>query len=168
MIGRVIAIGSLVFAALAAFLYLGPASAPPPPAPAAATATTETPTPQRRLRSIERQPEPMDRRVEPGPALDADPLEPPAPPSWATIEGRVVDNTASATSRGRVVAWIAGKKQVTRPDERGHFRYHQPGGPVRIRAEAESEDGPLASDWVSLDASDGGSWNLTLSLQPAD
>ncbi len=163
MTGRAIAIGSLVFAALAAFLYLGPASEPPPPAPAIAS---EKPPPPRRSRSTERQPEPMDRMAEPGPVLDADPLSPPAPPAWATIEGRVVDNTGSATSPGRVVAWIAGKKQVTRPDERGRFRYHQPGGPVRIRAEAESAEGPLASEWVDLDASEGGSWNLTLSLQP--
>lgn len=168
---RAVVAGSLLFAALAAWLYLGAEADEPAPAPTAEAVQARR-APPHRSSVTERPAEAPKGGDDPGPILEADlrergELESPTPPIWVTIEGRVIDSTQTATSRGRVVAWIAGKKQVTRPDERGRFRYHQPGGAVRIRAEAEGDEGPLASEWVVLDAREGGSWNLNLLLLAA-
>ncbi len=93
-----------------------------------------------------------------------DPVEPAPPHPFATVRGRALLDGGSPAPEATVLAYIGGRRKVFSTADDGTFEFRQPAGQVRLRA--ERPDGHLiaSSDWVELDTSGGGEWQVDLVL----
>ncbi len=165
MTDRGLAVGSLLFAVLAAVLYVVAVREPPPPPP-----PPPTPAPAARVTPRPRKPlkEPARFKAsssEPVPRLPTGTEEEPAPPHvFATVRGRALLAGGSPAPGATVVAYIGGRRKVFAVADDGTFEFRQPGADLRLRAERMDGQLVVGSDWVELDTNEGGEWEVDLVL----
>ena len=163
---RRLAVASLIFAALASGLYFASVRAPAGP-PAATTPTpTAQATPVLKRRPRHRQPTMPKFGLEES-TLRPEPKDPdgPAPPhAFASVTGRALLSGGSPAQGAKVLAYIGGRRKVFATESDGSFEFRQPAGQYRMRAERMDGQLVTASDWVELDTSEGGQWEVDLVL----
>jgi hypothetical protein len=159
---RLLVVVSLVFAVVAGGLYFGSMGAPPAPAVVAVRtpAATPTPAPRRPLKQPEFAQKPVG-----APELNLAPRtsdEPPPPHPFATVRGRALLSGGSPAINSTVLAYIGGRRKVFAVDDDGRFEFRMPGAPYKLRAERQDGQLTTASDWVEIDTSEGGEWEVDL------
>lgn len=164
MTERNLGLASLVFAAIAALLYLVGLRAEPPPPPPPAPTVASTPKPRRtppRFKASLPKAHTTETELKLAPP---DPNAPAPPPTMVTIRGRALLDGGSPADNATVLAYLGGRRKVFDVDSSGRFEFTQPAASIRLRAERKDGQLTTASEWVELDAEDGGEWEVDLVL----
>lgn len=163
---RLLVAASLIFALLASTAYFAAVrERPPAPVVQAPTPDLSPPPIRKRSRPLRQPTMPKTGRQES--ALRPVPTDPegPAPPHvFAHVTGRALLSGGSPAQGATVLAYIGGRRKVFSTEADGSFQFRMPAGHYRLRAERMDGQLVTSSDWVELDTSEGGEWEVDLVL----